>query len=103
MRLLRAFALIAGVAVAATASAAPHSIGDCEKIEAPLAYNECLASFGPAVGHTGGGGSRRPPADDAPPAHGPGVGKRHGGPNFAGTTIRRGSSGRIHMEFIPRR
>ena len=35
------------------AAAAPQSIGDCEKIADPDAYNRCLAAFGPAA-HTHG-------------------------------------------------
>jgi hypothetical protein len=30
-------------------AAAPHTIQDCEKIEAADAYNGCLAQFGPAA------------------------------------------------------
>ncbi len=36
-----------GLALANSAQAAPRSIDDCEKIDAPDAYNQCLASFGP--------------------------------------------------------
>ena len=36
-------------ALAGFASAAPQSIGDCEKIADPDAYNRCLAAFGPAM------------------------------------------------------
>ena len=36
-------------AVAGVASAAPQSIGDCEKIADPDGYNRCLAAFGPAA------------------------------------------------------
>lgn len=32
------------------AMAAPRSVDDCEAIREPLAYNQCLASFGPRVG-----------------------------------------------------
>ncbi len=32
------------------ALAAPRSIADCESIKSDLAYNQCLASFGPAAG-----------------------------------------------------
>ena len=40
------------VAVPAQSNAAPRSIGDCEKIQAADAYNQCLALFGPlARGH----------------------------------------------------
>ncbi len=32
------------------ALAAPRSIAECESIKSDLAYNQCLASFGPAAG-----------------------------------------------------
>ena len=50
MRLPTAFlvALLPFTAVAQTP--APRSIADCERIQNALAYNECLASFGPRVG-----------------------------------------------------
>ena len=35
---------------AAAAQPAPKSIADCERIKADLAYNQCLASFGPKMG-----------------------------------------------------
>src|SRR3954451_10229025 len=35
---------------AAAAQPAPKSIADCEKIKNDLAYNQCLASFGPKMG-----------------------------------------------------
>jgi len=39
-------------APAQSKAAAPRSIGDCEKIQAADAYNQCLALFGPlARGH----------------------------------------------------
>lgn len=31
------------------AAAQPRSIADCEKVKGDLAYNQCLASFGPSV------------------------------------------------------
>lgn len=37
------------LALAGFAFAAPQSIGDCEKIADPDAYNRCLAAFGPAM------------------------------------------------------
>ncbi|HVL71848.1 MAG TPA: hypothetical protein VM434_08190 [Beijerinckiaceae bacterium] len=37
-------------ATALAQDARPRSIADCEKIKADLAYNNCLASFGPKVG-----------------------------------------------------
>lgn len=41
--------LMAAVFAASSASAAPRTIEDCEKIQAADAYNQCLASFGPAA------------------------------------------------------
>ncbi len=38
---------------AAPAAAAPGSINDCEKIQEADAYNQCLASFGPAARERG--------------------------------------------------
>jgi hypothetical protein len=35
---------------AAGQSSAPASVGDCERLKNDLAYNECLASFGPKLG-----------------------------------------------------
>ncbi len=48
MRLPTAF-LLALVPFAALAQT-PASVSDCERIQNALAYNECLASFGPKVG-----------------------------------------------------
>jgi hypothetical protein len=42
------------VAVPAQSNAAPRSIGDCEKIQAADAYNQCLAVFGPLARRHGG-------------------------------------------------
>jgi hypothetical protein len=45
-------------APAQSKAAAPRSIGDCEKIQAADAYNQCLALFGPlARGHGAAGHS----------------------------------------------
>ena len=42
----------AASALPLTAGAAPRTIDDCESIQAPDAYNQCLALFGPiARGH----------------------------------------------------
>src|SRR3954470_15876764 len=35
---------------AAAAQPAPKSIADCERIKNDMAYNQCLASFGPKMG-----------------------------------------------------
>lgn len=45
--LLAALFLLAPLSAAAQS---PSSIGDCEKIKNDMAYNQCLASFGPKVG-----------------------------------------------------
>jgi hypothetical protein len=51
---LTAVFVAALVAVPAHSKAAPRGIGDCEKIQAADAYNQCLALFGPvARGHGG--------------------------------------------------
>ncbi len=42
--------LLALFPFAAFAQTAPQSVSDCERIQNALAYNECLASFGPRVG-----------------------------------------------------
>lgn len=49
MKYLVLLALVAFPA-AALAQPAPKSIADCEKIRGDLAYNQCLAMFGPKVG-----------------------------------------------------
>lgn len=41
--------VLSAVAGAATLPAAAATIQDCEKIKAADAYNQCLASFGPAA------------------------------------------------------
>ncbi len=38
------------ICLPALAVAAPKSVDDCEAIQSALAYNQCLASFGPRVG-----------------------------------------------------
>lgn len=49
MKALALFVLLV-FAVAAMAQAEPRSIQDCENIKGDLAYNQCLATFGPKVG-----------------------------------------------------
>ena len=46
---LRSLFTTALFAVSVSASAAPQTIDDCEKIQAADAYNQCLAIFGPAA------------------------------------------------------
>jgi hypothetical protein len=82
---------------AAAAQAAPRSLDDCEAIQAPHAYNECLASFGPM---RGGGGGKYP----APAKEGGQGARRHGSSGaVSGAAVRRGPGGRIRMEFTPGR
>ena len=48
MRVLPALLLLGLLPAGVSAAAAqPRSIGDCEKVKGDLAYNQCLASFGP--------------------------------------------------------
>jgi hypothetical protein len=49
MRLLLAAALLC-LPAAALAQGSPRSIEDCERIKVDMAYNQCLASFGPKMG-----------------------------------------------------
>ena len=58
MRHLVAFLLPLGLLVGpfagvAHAQAAPRSINDCERIKGDLAYNQCLAMFGPRANTRG--------------------------------------------------
>jgi hypothetical protein len=50
---------------AAAAQPAPKSIADCEKIKGDLAYNQCLANFGPKMGERRSrGAAAAAPVDD---------------------------------------
>ena len=75
MKYLALFALLA-FPVAALAQPAPKSIADCEKIKGDLAYNQCLAMFGPKVGE-------RRSAAVAPPDDEPVVTRGRGGSSYA--------------------
>src|SRR3954447_25907661 len=55
---------------AAAAQPAPQSIADCERIKVDLAYNQCLASFGPKMGERRSARVAAPADDDAPVATG---------------------------------
>ncbi|GJE01023.1 hypothetical protein [Methylobacterium isbiliense] len=46
---LAIFLLLGPLAGGALAQATPRSVGDCERIRGDLAYNQCLALFGPAA------------------------------------------------------
>jgi hypothetical protein len=50
----------------ALAQPAPKSIADCEKIKGDLAYNQCLASFGPKVGERRSRGVATADGEDEP-------------------------------------
>lgn len=76
----------------------PRTIDDCERIQEPLAYNACLASFGPA--RRGGGPMTTPEVADS--------GGHDGAPRAAGsrgkrggerTRSARGRSGRASASF----
>ncbi|MGA8170719.1 MAG: hypothetical protein WB816_07800, partial [Methylocystis sp.] len=67
MRFLREI-VVFGLLVGVSAQAGPKNIDDCEKIKEPMAYNECLASFGPAVGHVGAAKSYGPASGGEPRA-----------------------------------
>jgi hypothetical protein len=106
MRFLREIVVL-GVLAAASAQAAPKNIDDCEKIKEPMAYNQCLASFGPAVGHVGSGQSYAPASEGGAPRAAVGKGRRaraYHAParRGAGGMAMHGASGRMRMEFTPR-
>ena len=48
--LLTCLLLLCPIAAAAQSPEAPKSVSDCERIKNDLAYNQCLASFGPKRG-----------------------------------------------------
>ena len=54
----------------AFAQVTPRSIGDCERLKSDLAYNQCLAMFGPEARMitANGGGSANAPDIKVPPA-----------------------------------
>jgi hypothetical protein len=50
MKLFVLAVVLAVPGIALAQSPAPGSIADCERIKGDLAYNQCLANFGPARG-----------------------------------------------------
>lgn len=57
---LRTLSILLGLAAlglsgAARAQGAPRSMAECERLKNDLAYNQCLAMFGPAAKNVGGG------------------------------------------------
>jgi hypothetical protein len=98
---MRRLAFLIGMMMAAAAEGAPQSIADCEKIEAPHAYNQCLASFGPTRGGGGGAGGAytAPAAEPARKSHGAMMPQR---PARIGVlNVTRTRAGRVRMEFTP--
>jgi len=89
-------AFLALFLAAAAAQAASRSLDDCEAIQAPHAYNECLASFGPMRGVRG---KYTAPASE----RGPGARRQGRSGAVSGSVVRRGPGGRIRMEFTPGR
>jgi hypothetical protein len=89
MKFLREIVVVGALLAGASAQAAPKNIDDCEKIKEPMAYNECLASFGPAVGHVGSGQSYAPASEGEPRAA---VGKGRRASAYH-ATARRGAGG----------
>ena len=61
---LLAAGLLMSAAVPATAQGAPRSMAECERLKNDLAYNQCLAMFGPPARNVGGGDGA---AASAPP------------------------------------
>ncbi len=105
MKSLHDIVVVAALLAGASAQAAPRNIDDCEKIKEPMAYNECLASFGPAVGHVGAGQSYCPASEGEPRAERKGrkAGAYHAPMRrVAGGMAERATNGRVRMEFTPR-
>jgi hypothetical protein len=92
VRILLAAALLA-LPVSALAQVQQKKIEDCESISAPLAYNACLAKFGPAR-RPGG-----PEVTEVPPDADKKVSRRGGRRG----KIARGRGGRTHAEFAVRK
>jgi hypothetical protein len=66
--LLTCLVLLCPLAAAAQSADAPKSVSDCERIKGDLAYNQCLASFGPKRGERSAGGAVIGEDDDGPAA-----------------------------------
>jgi hypothetical protein len=85
------------------AAAEPRSIDDCEKIKGDLAYNQCLASFGPPA-RSGAARSSAGEIDarDQEPEPQHGAAPRRGRVSYgrqAGDTYGRRHGGRQRMSF----
>jgi len=112
MSVVRAGVLF-GMAAFAAVPAAARSLQDCEKISAPLAYNECLSEFMPARRHPGVPApkvdlSQVPFAQDAKPGSEEGLGSglhRLGRPPAASNSqviiLRGGADSRFSADIGP--
>ncbi len=101
MKFLHDILVVGALLAAGAALAAPKNIDDCEKIKEPMAYNECLASFGPTAGHTSATKSYGPASEGEQRAARKGrKGRKMGA---SGGAVRGGVHGRVHMEFTPGR
>ncbi len=100
---MRTFATFAAFALLTAASSVQaRSIDDCEKINNPMLYNQCLAEFSPAAKRTGP--SRSPnvePAYDPPPRGNSSSYRRQRPPtdDLGGIVVQRGKSGRKVATF----
>jgi hypothetical protein len=83
------------------AAAQPRSIADCEKVKGDLAYNQCLASFGPSVksGATRSSAGEIDPGDGAQAQEPQRGGMLQGGRGSYGRQIIRKPGGRQSMSF----
>ncbi|HYF54898.1 MAG TPA: hypothetical protein VEA41_11625 [Salinarimonas sp.] len=93
MRSLLAGLFLALLPAAALAQGAPRSIEDCERIKVDLAYNQCLANFGPKVGERPARGG--PVAEDYEENAKPAVRSRRG----RAAAYQRGRRGRRAASF----
>lgn len=55
IRILGSAGLLSLIGTAALAQSTPRSVGECERLKNDLAYNQCLAMFGPAAKNVAGG------------------------------------------------
>lgn len=89
---------LAALLVCVPALAGPRSIADCEAIQAPDAYNQCLAAFGPTRGQRG---KTYPGMASSGAARDAGRSHARQAPRF-GSRLSYGRHGRVRMEFTPR-
>ena len=87
--LLTCALLLAPLGAAAQAPRAPASQADCEKLRDDLAYNQCLASFGPRRGERSARGTGVPDDNDETLAATPGA-----------RTVRRARNGRWGFQWL---